>query len=64
MHAATSVLASTVLDAPSGPKLDLLCDSRVLHPFVKIIQSFILMQNTKKRDLIGRGENFGSLFFK
>ena len=46
MHAATSVLASTVLDAPSGPKLDLLCDSRVLHPFVKIIQSFILMQNT------------------
>ena len=31
---------------------------------MKIMQSFILMQNTYKRDWIGGGEIFGSLFFK
>ena len=36
--------------------------SRRLSPFVKIMQSFILLQNTEKRDWIGGGEIFGALF--
>ena len=31
-------------------------------PFVKIIQSFFLMVNIKKKDLIEGCENFGALF--
>ena len=47
MQAATPVLAPTMLDAPSCPNLDLFAsNNRALRPFVKIIQSFILMQNT------------------
>ena len=47
MQAATPVLAPTMLDAPSCPNLDLFAsNNRALLPFVKIIQSFILMQNT------------------
>ena len=55
MHAATPVLAPTMLEFPN---------SRALPLFVKIMQSFILMQNTKKRNLIACGEIFGSLFSK
>ena len=36
----------------------------MLPPFVKIMQSFILMQNTKKRYWLVGGEIFGALLFK
>ena len=46
MHAATPGLAPSMLDAPSDPNLDLLCIQQSgTAPFVKIMQSFILMQN-------------------
>ena len=45
MQAATPVLAPTMLDAQSGPNLDLFCVQQS-GAFVKIMQSFILMQNT------------------
>ena len=38
--------------------------NRTLPPFVKIMQNFILMQNTQKRDSIGCDEIFGTLLFK
>ena len=38
--------------------------NRTLTPFVKIIQNFILMQNTLKRDYVGNSEIFGTLFPK
>ena len=34
-----------------------------MPPFVKIMQSFILMQNTYKKDWIGSSEIFGAFFF-
>ena len=39
-------------------------NSQVLRPFVKIMQSFLLMQNTWKRNWIGGGEIFGSPFIQ
>ena len=36
----------------------------MLPPFAKILQSFILMQSTYKRDWIEGGEIFGALFLK
>ena len=36
----------------------------MLSSFMKIMQSFILMQNIKKRVWIGGGEICGALFFK
>ena len=39
-------------------------DSQTPLPFMKIMQRFILMQNTSKRDWVGGGEIFASLFFK
>ena len=47
LHAATPVLAPIMLDAPSGPNLDHLCVQQSgSAPFVKIMPSYILMQNT------------------
>ena len=50
MQATTPVLAPTMLDAPSGPNLDLFCVKQSgAAPFVKIMQSFILMQKGLNR---------------
>ena len=38
--------------------------SLTLPPFVELMQNFILMQNTQKRDSIGRDEIFGTLLLK
>ena len=65
MHAATPVLEPTMSDAPSSLSLDFYAsNSRMLLSFVKIMQSFILMQNIWKRDWKKGGENFGSIFFQ
>ena len=45
MQTVTPVSASTMLDARSGPNLDLFCVQQS-DAFVKIMQSFILMRNT------------------
>ena len=50
----------------TGPNLGLLCvrQSDAAPIFLKIMQSFILIQNTYKRCLIGGGEIFVALFSK
>ena len=46
LHAAIPFLAPTMLDAPSGLSLDhLWVQELALPPFVKIMRSYILMQN-------------------
>ena len=63
MHAATPVLAPTMLDAPSGPNLDLLCIHQTsAAPFFENYAKLILIQNTYRKDWIGVGEIFGSKF--
>ena len=65
MQFTTPVLAPTTLDAPSGSNLDPFpSNNRALPLFIKIRQSFILMQNSYKRDWIGRGEIFVSRFLQ
>ena len=39
-------------------------NNQMLNPFAKIMQSFIMIQNTKKRDWIGGGKILVALFFK
>ena len=50
----------------TGPNLDLLYASsyRTLPPFVKNMQSFIVMENTSKRNWIGGGEIAGPFLSK
>ena len=47
-----------------GLNLDFASGSQVLPAFGKIMQSFILIQNTLKSDWIGDGEIFSALFLK
>ena len=60
MQATTPVLASTMLDAPSGPNLDLFCVKQSgAAPFVKIMQSFLMQKG------LNRGwRNFWFPFFE
>ena len=56
MHAATPVLAPTMLGAPSGPNQDLLCIQQTgAAPFFENYAKLILMQNTYRKDWIGGG---------
>ena len=49
----------------SGPNVDLLCIRQLDNtPFVKIMQSFTLMENTYNKYWIGVSEIFGAFFLK